>query len=333
MKTIRHRLRGIDPILHLLNDDGRPGITIVVHGAAPGHCLTERPACDSLRCSISQAQLTGRIYLLSWRSGFRSGIYALSDYHCVEENAHRLGNNLRAIVDKIPRKTGHRLRLIGHSLGGHVIVSALFTGQWKALNVGDVLLLGTALSEDDFKDHTPVKMWRQCLSQIRGTIFNLYNRYDYSLHLRRFSRGFQSESIGRSKSSHFSNRIRNVSFTGRLPDDYGHAYCDVFTRVIDRVYPTRRRSRDYPIEAECDCPNCDESLIVTADVEVDCPECGVTFEYRNENATCYWAHELMECPSCEGPTGILIQESGSYICPDCRKKTAFECVGRSIRLV
>src|SRR5438093_1353704 len=71
-EVLTHRLADIDPILYLLNDDGSPTTTVIIHGASFGDAFSFRPEPDAYRCWISRAQLKGRIYLLSWRSGFRN---------------------------------------------------------------------------------------------------------------------------------------------------------------------------------------------------------------------------------------------------------------------
>jgi hypothetical protein len=57
MKAVRHRLADIDPILYLLNDDGEPTSTIVIHGAAAFDAFATRPDPNEYLCSISRAQL------------------------------------------------------------------------------------------------------------------------------------------------------------------------------------------------------------------------------------------------------------------------------------
>jgi hypothetical protein len=69
MKRLTHRLVDIDPILYLLNDDGFSTTTVVIHGANVSDAFATRPDPDEYRCLISRAQLTGCVYLLSWRSG------------------------------------------------------------------------------------------------------------------------------------------------------------------------------------------------------------------------------------------------------------------------
>ena len=334
MKTIRHRLHDIDPILYPLNDDGTSGITIVIHGAGPGLSFLERPDVEELACSISEAQITGKVYLLSWRSGYSIWRSLLRrEYHEVEENSHRLGHNLHTLLSKLPRIRKSKLRLIGHSLGAHVIISALLAEDWSDFWIEDVVLLGTALCDDDFESHSRREVWRRCLGQVRGHIFNCYSRYDRALLLRRFVRRRDSESIGRNKASHFARRLQNISFTGRLRDKYQHSYLDEFDWGLSKVYPNRARSQNYPVRAVCECPWCgEEDIIVNANTDDTCLECGIEFEYRTQDATCYYEYEpeLMWCPICEGESGITVQEPGRYECPDCRKGILFERTGSKI---
>ncbi len=330
MKIIRHRLRDIDPILYPLNDDGAAGTTIVIHGAAPGLDFLERPDVEELECQISEAQIAGRVYLLSWRSGFSKLRTLLKgEYHEVENNAHRLGNNLHTLLSKIPGIRKEKLRLIGYSLGAHVIISALLGNDWNDFKIEDVILLGTALCEDDFEPHTPRQLWRRCLGQIRGRIFNCYNLYDTPLGWRKFIRWVENENIGRKKASHVAPRIQNISFTGRLRYRDQHSYLDEFDWVLSRVYPNRTRSEDYPVRAVCECPWCEEVITVNANTDDTCPQCAIEFEYRTQDETCYYEYppEMMECPICEGESGITVQEPGRYECPDCRKGILFERVG------
>ena len=334
MKTIRHRLRDIDPILYPLNDDGAAGTTIVIHGADSSLNLLERPDVNELEYLISEAQISGKVYLLSWRSGYSKACLPLGcEYHEVENNAHRLGQNLRTLLSKLPSSRKEKLRLIGHSLGAHVIISALLANDWKDYRVEDVILLGTALCENDFEKHTPRQLWRRCLGQIRGRIFNCYNRYDLALYGRKKIRWPQSESIGRGKASHVANRIQNISFTGRLRDTKQHSYLDELDWVLSKVYPSRARSEDYPVRAVCDCPWCpEEDIPVNANTDSNCPECRITFEYRTQDGVCYYGCEPVErkCPNCEGDSGIPVQESDRYECPDCKRGILFERMGSKI---
>src|SRR5438309_11750358 len=121
MKVVKHRLHQIDPILYPLNDDGLPGITVIIHGAGWNQAFASRPDIDDYCCWISRAQLPGRVYLLSWRSGFHSlnPLIRVRNFDRIEENAHRLGKDLKKILSALPSPRSPKIRLIGHSLGAH----------------------------------------------------------------------------------------------------------------------------------------------------------------------------------------------------------------------
>lgn len=62
---VKRRIREIDPILYPLNDDGQQGVTVIIHGAARHYVFAVRPDPDDYRCFISEAQIRGKVYLLS----------------------------------------------------------------------------------------------------------------------------------------------------------------------------------------------------------------------------------------------------------------------------
>ena len=258
MKVIRYRLREIDPVLYPLNDDGQPGISVIIHGASSEYNFAVRPDVNRLRCQISGAQITGQVYLLSWRSGFYSwNLYTRAkNYNSIEDNAHDLGNKLKKILLKLPPIKEHKIRLIGHSLGAHVITSSLLNNDWGDLDLRDVILMGAAIGDDDYEEYTPRQFWNQCLSQVRNKIIICYSRSDQALHLRKTPRWNQEEPIGRIGASHASASIREIDFTDKLLDDNGHDYLSCFNWVMNRIYPARKRSSDYFNESveDVECP-------------------------------------------------------------------------------
>jgi hypothetical protein len=340
MKVVRHRLRQIDPILYPLNDDGLPGITVIIHGAGWDEAFATRPDPDDYHCWISRAQLAGRVYLLSWRSGFFSHnpLTRINNFHRIEDNGHRLGNNLKKILSKLPSLRSQKIRLIGHSLGAHVITTALVNDDWTDLKLCDVILMGAAIGEDDYEDYVPRQFWRRCVSQVRGRIVNCYSGYDLILWYRslvrsplQVLRSSQLECIGRSIASYSSRRVHNISFTGTLSDHRDHDYFSSFDRVMNRVYPTRKRSSDYQVQAICKCPWCDKTAMVNANCDDECPSCNITFEYRTSTESPYWTYEPQEiwCPRC-GKATIVVQAPGQEQCLRCRAKIDFDRRGSHV---
>jgi len=333
MDRVPHRLQDIDPILYFLNDDGLPTTTVVIHGANFDHFFANRPDPDEYCCLISRAQLTGRVYLLSWRSGFGTynPVRAIGNFLSIEDNAHRLGKSLKAVISKLPWSPPKRLTLIGHSLGAHVITSALLEHEWHDTGLYDVILLGAAIGEEDYEEYTGRKFWRRCASQVRHRIINCYSGYDTQLWRRSFLRRDQLECIGRARASHLSSKIHNISFTGTLSDRWDHDYLTWFDRVMNRVYPNRTRSTAYQVEALCDCPWCEDYVMVNANEDVECPSCNITFEYRTKDDQCYWRYEPqeIECPRCEIGT-IVVQAPAVEQCSRCRKGFEFDRRGSEV---
>ena len=330
MKTISHRLTNIDPKLYLLNDDGASRSTIFIHGANFDYGLCQRPDPDEYRCLISRAQISGRVFLLSWRSGFY-GWLPHSKFLEVEDNAHRLGICLQALLLKVPRIRQHTLTLIGHSLGAHVIASALTNSDWKQFKLRDVILLGAAVGEQDFEGLTGWQFWRRCAGQVRRKIINCYSSYDTQLWRRRLLRWDQLQCIGRERASYSSSKIKNISFTCKLPDEYDHDYLSCFDRVMDRIYPKRLRSTSYQVQALCDCPWCEKAVLADANEDVECPWCNIVFEYRTANDELYWRHEplLISCPRCESGK-IVVQDPGEEKCARCRRRFDFSRRGSEV---
>ncbi len=134
------------------------------------------------------------------------------------------------------------------------------------------------------------------------------------------------------EASHLSPRIHNISFTGRLPDWADHDYFVCFDRVMNRVYPNRIRSTAYQVEAICDCPWCDNTVMVNANQDDYCPYCNITFDYHTRDDLPYWAYEPQEidCPWCEMET-IVVQEPGVERCSRCRRQFEFDRRGSEVR--
>jgi hypothetical protein len=124
--------------------------------------------------------------------------------------------------------------------------------------------------------------------------------------------------------SHVSNRINNISFTGTLFDRGDHDYFSSFDRVMNRVYPRRKRSIRYQVQAICDCPWCDKAVMLDANCDIECPWCNITFEYRISTDECYWTYEQQGilCPKCE-KEWIVVQAPARERCPRCRAKIQF----------
>lgn len=323
--NLRRRLDGIDPILSPLNDDGSPSLTIVIHGAGSDDLFLTRPETDSYETWISEAQIPGAVYLLSWRSGFDSWnpVAKIRNFYEVEHNAHRLGNSLASLVANLQNFHDSKLTLIGHSLGAHAITSALLASDWRHLRLRDVILLGAAIGEEDYEGYTAQQFWKRCVSQVSGHIVNCYSRCDKLLWYRKALRGDQLECIGRARTTHDSPRLRNITFTGTL-SSCEHDYLWHFDRVMNRVYPRRKRSADYPVVVWCDCPWCEETVFVEANKDVECPVCGITFEFRTVAQEAYWRYEpiKVECPNCE-LNNIVVQAPGVERCGRCRRDTEF----------
>lgn len=88
---------------------------------------------------------------------------------------------------------------------------------------------------------------------------------------------------------------------------------------------------DTEIRFETDCPWCGETLDVPPCADIECPECGCEFEYDPMEERCLWTEEPIEveCPKCLAGT-ILVQDSKSYQCAECRRYTEFTREGSSV---
>ena len=88
--------------------------------------------------------------------------------------------NLFHDIQKMPKKEQQRLILVGHSLGGGVVIHALAKCQKENIKIDHFLLLGAAIDNDDPDIELALKATTHCS-------YNLANIQDYALGTYRFA--------------------------------------------------------------------------------------------------------------------------------------------------
>jgi hypothetical protein len=333
-----------------LSDDGEPEINIVVHGYHPAR---KRPLLDILKSQVNHAELRGQVYLYHWESGgrpipggryvvtagalvpiphvqfpllvIRLGLvltYNLARFLKNMRRADQMGRRLARNLHKL--KDSHRfpITLIGHSLGGRVVTSALCHVDSARFNVRRAVLLAAAMEEPpngyDWKDVT---------RPLNRELVNVWSDKDKILWYLK-PRMPLTLCIGSDPISDAPSKVRNKRCS------FGHTeYMEQLGYILDRAIKGRKRSKNYTGRVYVQCPNerCRLMVGVLPNTMELCPDCGIEFEYNPAADRCYWEHspKWVLCIHCEEEE-ILVQETAEYQCSYCRGWNNFERVGNTV---
>lgn len=295
------------PRLHLLQDDDEPFLTIFIHGY-----LAARTADDKFdqSWSISTLRLPGKVYLLRWPSGTWSGFAKGGPLHFEKYQAHaeQIGRRLPGMIRKILGSPRHQVDLVGHSLGGRIIHSALLHGGWNGIRLRNVMLMAAKTPA-----HREEGAWDQALAPIGGRLFNLYSQKDGVLSLPVIDELCAGETqlrLGAKRVVNIHTGLGHSDYWDELPALFRHS-------KMPRYRPSKTNS------APAHCPTCEMTLIVKPDQKTECPACRSRFRYSYQDWRPYYDREHPEplelaCPRCsEGP--LIVQGSAEYFCPDCHE--------------
>ena len=336
--------------LILLSDDGAPEIHIVIHGYAIGG---KKPSVSRLMSQVNHAELRGQVYLYHWESGSRpipggkyvvmagflvpipplqAAIWAARLAVVVSYNIIRFRKNMRR-ADQMGRrlaknlhklKDSHRypITLIGHSLGGRVVTSALFHVDSDKFNIRRAVLLAAAMEEpqDGYE-------WNDTARPIKRELVNVWSPKDMILYCLK-PRIPGTLCVGSDPISPAPAKVRNKKCS------LGHGeYMDQLGYAIDLAIKNRKRSKRYTGQVYATCPNekCGWGIGVWPQAEVECPYCGFAFEYDPATGRCSWENspKWVLCNHCEKEE-ILVQETAQYQCSYCRRWNTFERVGNKV---
>lgn len=126
-------------------------------------------SADEYSAILKEVFPKSEIEIAKWESGLST-----RDWHIVIDNAELFAEELFERIEKIETSERENLVLIGHSLGGRIVIRALakLASQNKKIRRG--VFLGAAIPDDD----------SDVSQAIRATIFpciNIYSRDDYVL--------------------------------------------------------------------------------------------------------------------------------------------------------
>lgn len=297
--------------LRLIHDDGGREISVAVHGLEPGWSDYD---CDILERQVHRAELRGSVYVLHWPANIvaRESIIR-GDWRKIRA-ADEAGRSLARALGRLRDGQDRPITLIGHSQGTLVIHSALEWLAERARRVQRVLLMGGVVQSD-------AQLWENVAPAVGLEIVNVHSSEDGWL--RPLWNPIGREAIG----SRF-RKIRDRKIALRHFD-----YWPNLSYVLDRVWPKRRRSRNYHPRVEFGCAWCGMRLTSLAKEKVYCPGCKVDFHYSLTDDSCYYGIEPKErqCSFCESGT-TWVQESAFYGCddPTCHRLNNMEREGNKV---
>lgn len=258
--------------LQLIHDDGNKEINIFIHG----YLKNSKNDFDEIMYQINHLELRGKVYVLNWISTkyivktsypikFSVSIGIISfviDYLSMKYRAQNIGTNILRNIRRMKFSKTYPINLIGFSLGTLAIQYSLMYSYWGDLKLKNVILLGGAA--DNKSD-----IWKDCLDNIQGKIYNVYSKDDDILRLEIFA-----TTIGRNPIKCKNKKIINKKL------NLGHGdYMKNLSYIFDRIVPERRRSKNYFGDVIQCCPICKEDLIVKTNLKGNCHYCDCNFMF------------------------------------------------------
>jgi pimeloyl-ACP methyl ester carboxylesterase/DNA-directed RNA polymerase subunit RPC12/RpoP len=254
------------------------------------------------------------------------------------DRASSLGGELLEQVRRVRGRTRRPVVLIGHSLGARLIVSGFEQEPdlAKRLGISDVVLLGGAIGSHS----EAIAAVKQCT---QNRVWNFWNKGDKALMVK-FHTIDRERNVGHREVGSPNRKFRNHWFDAG--DMLGHGYPERLHDILEQIRRARGAREGLYLEGlpswladgqrgevfDVECPYCEAKRRVSDGEEVKCEDCGCEYEYRVEDDTCYYTEEpiWVDCPRCFGESGILVQESAAYECPDCGRTTEFERAGSEL---
>ena len=251
--------------LALLFDGPEPVINVFIHGYS---AVSTPQQMQKLSNYILRARPTGKVYALYWKSGswkkqmaapiitaglrvFRlsslfhpaalavdaAATVGMQSYHFKKKErlAEQLGVHLPVVLEEIPERHTLPMNLIGHSLGGRTIQSALGEHLWHDINLQDCLVMASAGDRDD-------PAWTDHVEKLNGHFYNAYSPNDLTL---KISPDLRSRA-GRHPIPVESPKIINVAFPELRHTDYWPN----LPRILEEALPHFSPSEHIVIEDE-----------------------------------------------------------------------------------
>ena len=281
----------IHPELILLNSGPENEINLFIHGY---NAINSEKELDLLIKKILATKPPGKVYLLLWESGeffteqalkkniiirnllkllplglFRlfknyfnkegSISYELAKFKLYEYLAIDLGNNLKEyLTKKIPNCSKIPMNMIGHSMGGLIIMTSLETENWRGFKLKDCVLFGSA------SILKPIPS--QCFINIKGKIYNFYSKEDILLAL--------PPEFRRRAGRHPYPKHKKV-----INRAFSYTHTEYWSRLPDLFSHWKRYKPSHHYQAELECPSCKKEVIIDGNGNYRCPHCRNEWEF------------------------------------------------------
>ena len=248
--------------LSLIFDGPEPVANIFIHGYS---AVSTAQQMDRLSRYVLAARPPGKVFLLYWRSGnwrkpfaapaltLGLRIFRISKmFHPVglaadaaatigmhsyqfkkkERLSEKLGAALPEILAEVSLLADLPINLLGHSLGGRVIQSAIAQDSWADLQLQDCIVMASAGDRDAYP-------WEQHVQKLSGAFYNAYSSNDLTL---KMSPDLRSR-VGRHPIPCTSPKIINVAF----PEFRHTDYWPQLSHVLKETWPCYTPSPHVPI--------------------------------------------------------------------------------------